>query len=130
MLSIDKTSRKPIYEQIIESIEREISMGVLRENDKLPSIRELAIYLSINPNTIQKAFVELDRAGLIVSYAGRGCFVASDAREKLRNRRLAELREIEELAVKLYLAGIDEDTVVDAVRRAYKEFVREEERND
>lgn len=120
MLNIDKNSRRPIYEQIIESVERRIAAGVLRENQKLPSIRELAVALSINPNTIQKAFVELDRAGLIVSYAGRGCYVAADAREKLRAKRLSELSEIERLAGELKTAGIELESVLEAVRRAYQ----------
>lgn len=127
MPHVDKSARTPIYEQLIESIEREIAAGVLRENEKLPSIRELAVALSINPNTIQKAFLELDRAGLIVSYAGRGCFVAPDARERLRAKRMGALAEVEALARSLSAAGIDEESVIEAVRRAY---AAKEEHND
>lgn len=119
MPHVDKSARKPIYEQIIESVEKEIAAGVLRENEKLPSIRELAVALSINPNTIQKAFLELDRAGLIVSYAGRGCFVAPDAKERLREKRMKALTEVEALAASLKAAGIDENSVIEAVRKAY-----------
>ena len=59
MIVIDKYSRKPIYEQIIDGIEKQIMSGVMGELDKLPSIRELSVALSINPNTIQKAFLVL-----------------------------------------------------------------------
>lgn len=118
MLSIDKTSKKPIYEQIIESVEREIASGILKENDKLPSIRDLSLTLSINPNTIQKAFIELDRRGIIISYPGRGCFVASDATDRLRLAQSDRLRELSELALELYELGISKEDMLNAVSSA------------
>ncbi len=121
MLVIDKFSRKPIYEQLIEGIEREILMGFLAEREQLPSIRELSVALSINPNTIQKAFLELDRAGIIISSQGRGCFVAADAIERIRERLIPKVDEIGALSAELASAGIEEEIVIAAVRAAYKE---------
>ena len=120
MLVIDKFSRKPIYEQIVEGIERDIVMGVLREREQLPSIRELSSILGVNPNTIQKAFGELDRNGIIVSGQGRGCFVADKAAEKIKEKLSARITEIESIAVELARAGIEEEKLLDAVRRAYQ----------
>lgn len=120
MLVIDKFSRKPIYEQIVEGIERDIVMGILREREQLPSIRELSSILGVNPNTIQKAFGELDRNGIIVSGQGRGCFVADNAAEKIKEKLSARITEIESIAVELARAGIEEETLLDAVRRAYQ----------
>ena len=126
MLVIDKFSRKPIYEQIIEGIEREILTGILAEREQLPSIRELSLKLSINPNTIQKAFIELDRAGVIVTSQGRGCFVAADARMRIREKFIPKIAEIAALAAELAGAGVDEDAVLNAVREAYANHERKE----
>lgn len=127
MLVIDKFSRKPIYEQIIEGIEREILTGILAEREQLPSIRELSVMLSINPNTISKAFLELDRAGIIISSQGRGCFVAADAIARIQERLVPKISEIQSLAAELASAGIDEETVHAAIRAAYEEHFRKDE---
>ncbi len=121
MLVIDKMSRKPIYEQIVEGIEREIVTGLIGEQEQLPSIRELSALLGINPNTIQKAFLDLDRAGVIVSTPGRGCFVAPNAREKIRERLGSKIAEIREMAIELANAGIDETAIIAAVHSAYEQ---------
>lgn len=120
MLIIDKFSRKPIYEQIIEGIEKEIMMGVLREREQLPSIRELSALLGVNPNTIQKAFQELDRNGIIVSGQGRGCFVADQAALKIKEKLSVKITEIESIALELARAGIEEEKLISAIRSAYK----------
>ena len=119
MLTIDKISRKPIYEQIVEGIEREIVTGLVGEAEQLPSIRELSALLGINPNTIQKAFLELDRAGIIVSTPGRGCFVAPGARERIRERLSTKIADIREIAIDLAHAGIEEKEIIHAVKEAY-----------
>ena len=121
MIVIDKFSRKPIYEQIIEGIERQIVSGLLKELDQLPSIRELSVTLSINPNTIQKAFTELDRAGIIFSTQGRGCFVSENAKEKIRNRTADKLEAFSALAHELSLSGIEEGTLMEIVKKACTE---------
>lgn len=119
MLVVDKMSRTPIYEQIEEGIKREIVTGILKERDQLPSIRELSVILATNPNTVQKAFMELDRAGIIVSTPGRGCFVAENAVEKIRETLRSKIDEIKELAKTLANAGIEEKAVLEAVMSAY-----------
>jgi GntR family transcriptional regulator len=119
MLVIDKFSRKPIYEQVIEGIERDIVMGILREKEQLPSIRELSVLLGVNPNTIQKAFQELDRNGIIVSGQGRGCFVADRAALKIKEKLSVKITEIESIAAELARAGIEEEKLISAIRRAY-----------
>lgn len=120
MLVIDKMSRKPIYEQIVEGIEREIVTGLIGETEQLPSIRELSAILGTNPNTIQKAFLDLDRAGVIISTPGRGCFVAEGARDRIRTRLSGKINQIGEMASELANAGIDVESVLAAVRGAYE----------
>ena len=122
MLVIDKFSRKPIYEQVIEGIEWDIIMGILREREQLPSIRELSALLGVNPNTIQKAFQELDRNGIIVSGQGRGCFVADKAALKIKERLSVKITEIESIAAELARAGIEEEKLISAIRRAYADI--------
>lgn len=119
MLVIDKMSRVPIYEQIEEGIKREIATGILKPKDQLPSIRELSVILSTNPNTVQKAVMSLDRAGIIVSNQGRGSFVAEDARERIRDSLGVKLDEIKALASSLKDAGVDSKEIIDAVKSVY-----------
>lgn len=75
MISLDLQSRVPIYEQIYNGITRLCITGILMADEKLPSIRSLAIDLGINPNTVQKAYQQLEQDGYVYSIEGRGCFV-------------------------------------------------------
>ena len=97
MLLIDKLSGKPVYEQIIEGVEKNILMGVYPEGSVLPSLRELSVTLGINPNTIQKSYAELIRRGVIIPALGSGTYVAPDAREKIRKAATEKLSKLEEL---------------------------------
>lgn len=77
MFYIDYKSRVPLYEQLISSIKEQILKGLLEPETKLPSVRELAASLTINPNTIQKAYSQLEADGYIYSVRGRGNYVAT-----------------------------------------------------
>lgn len=76
MIYLDYKDKRPIYEQIVEKFSDLIVKGVIVENEKMPSVRTLAMELSINPNTIQRAYQELERSGYIYSSAGKGSFVS------------------------------------------------------
>ena len=91
MVTISYKDGRPFYEQVKEDLRRLVVSGALRPGDKLPSVRELAGQLAINPNTIQRAYRELEAEGCIVSVPGKGSFVARDgaAREQ-RKRELTE----------------------------------------
>ncbi len=86
MRTIDFRDSRPLYEQIIAQIQQEIRSGILLEGDQIPSVREMASSLSINPNTIQRAYRELENSGWIISVPGKGSFVCqpknSDSSEK------------------------------------------------
>lgn len=116
MLLIDKFSGKPVYEQLIEGIERGILMGAFAEGSQLPSLREMSAALSINPNTIQKSYAELTRRGVILPAPGSGCYVAPDAREVLRREAMSKLETLSELASELRLAGVGEEDILAAVQ--------------
>ena len=76
MILLDYKDRRPIYEQVVEKLKDLMICGVLEQDVQLPSVRALATDLSINPNTIQRAYAELERRGFIYSVKGRGSFVA------------------------------------------------------
>ena len=79
MITIDNRDPRPLYEQVISNLKQLIVSGVLTPDDKLPSVRSLATELAINPNTIQRAYRELEAAGYTYSVAGKGSFVATTA---------------------------------------------------
>ena len=78
MITLDYADRRPIYEQVMEKMKDLILLGVLETDSQLPSVRELAMDLSINPNTVQRAYAELERQGVIYCVKGRGNFVTLD----------------------------------------------------
>lgn len=92
MFSINYRDPRPIYEQVKDSLRRDIITGILQPDEKVPSVRDAAGELAINPNTIQKAYRELESEGYIYSVAGKGSFVAecTDARE-IRKRELYKM---------------------------------------
>ena len=118
MLFIDKLSGKPVYEQVVDGIERGILLGIYPPGGQVPSLRELSQSLGINPNTIQKSYAELTRRGVICPSPGSGCYVSPDAKERLRERARKRLLELEALAAELYAAGLDEHELTEAVKAA------------
>lgn len=78
VILIDYKDATPIYEQIVQKFKNLIVKGVLKPDEKMPSVRNLAMELSINPNTIQKAYMLLEQQGFIYTVKGRGNFVAGD----------------------------------------------------
>lgn len=119
MFSVDTMSRQPIYEQIVHQAERFILSGLLKPGDQLPSVRSLSIDLSINPNTIQKAYAELDSHGILCAVPGRGCFVSQNAMALLSDDRRARLDGLEELAKELALAGVHKQELIERIDHAY-----------
>lgn len=121
MFQVDAMSRMPVYEQIVEQMERFVLAGIMNSNDKLPSVRNLSVELAINPNTIQKAYTELDRRGVIYSVPGRGSFVAANALERIGGNRRMRLDEMRELMLELKLAGITYEEIEECLRTVYSE---------
>ena len=115
MIIIDYKDTRPIYEQIVEKIRTVILKGVLEPDSQLQSVRSLAMELSINPNTIQKAYTELERQGFIYTIKGRGNFVRYDKsllevkKEELRGKVEEVLKEADELGIsrKELLEGVE-----------------------
>ena len=119
MLLIDKLSGKPVYEQIIEGMERNILMGIYPEGSVLPSLRELSVTLGINPNTIQKSYAELIRRGVIIPSPGSGTYVAPDAKERIRAAAAEKISMLEELVAELALADVPKGELLATVCAVY-----------
>ena len=118
MIIIDYKDRRPIYEQVIERFQDLIVKGVLKPDSQLPSVRSLAMELSINPNTIQRAYTELERQGFIYSVKGRGSFVGFN--EELLELKQKEVKEKLQKAVELAKSvQIPEEQVQEIVRKSY-----------
>ncbi len=116
---IDNQSRQAVYEQIVEQTERFILTGILTADQPMPSVRSLSVELSVNPNTIQKAYTDLDRRGLIYSVPGKGSFVSADAKKTISDEKMKKLAEIEAAAFECALAGIDKTLIYKAVDNGY-----------
>jgi GntR family transcriptional regulator len=128
MFQIDSFSRVPVYEQIINQLEHFILTGILVADTQIPSVRNLSVSLSINPNTIQKAYAELDRNGIIYSVPGRGCFITKEAKGILSSQKQEKLSTLKELVSKLKLAGLPFDRVMATVKEVYN--LKEDNKND
>lgn len=118
MILIDYRDRRPIYEQIVERFKELILKGVLEPNSQLPSVRNLAIELSINPNTIQRAYVELERQGYIYSVKGKGSFTTAN-NQLLLAKQKELLQEITRLVKEAKQVGITWEQVMDIVNASF-----------
>ena len=112
MITLNYRDGKPIYEQVMNGLRRLIVTGMLSPDEKLPSVRELAQQLAINPNTIQRAYRELGRDGYIVSIPGKGSFAAAgDTADS--GKRQAMLERFAELAAELRWMGVSQQELLE-----------------
>lgn len=119
MIQIDYRDKRPIYEQITEKIQALILQGILEPDMQLPSVRKLAIDLSINPNTIQKSYNQLESFGLIYSVKGRGSYISPNL-EILTLQTKQYYKELEAVIKKGREKGISEETLLEQVKTFYK----------
>lgn len=97
MFSIDYRSRVPLYQQIVDNVERLAARGVLQPESQLPSVRSLAVELSLNPNTVSRAYGELEARGVIYSLPGRGNFIAASSERLLAAAEQQTIRRLVEV---------------------------------
>lgn len=111
MIQLNYRDSKPIYEQIREGLRRLVITGAIAKDEKLPSVRELASELAINPNTIQRAYRELETEGYIYTVAGKGSFAAEQA--DVNGRRNKELlKEFDEIVRELLYLSEDKEALI------------------
>ena len=117
MISLNYRDSRPIYEQIRDGLRKLIVTGALSADEKLPSVRALAAQLAINPNTIQRAYNELEGEGYIYSVPGKGSFaVANAAADSARRAEL--LTQVRELLSELRYLGVSQQELLNLVKEA------------
>lgn len=130
MITINKQSSVPVYEQLIAQFERMILLGDLHENDRIPSVRALSLEVSVNPNTVQKAYNELEHHHITYSVPGVGRYVHPHAREYIENHYAKHFDTLYDAAFHLALSGVPETQARKRLEEAYQnaKAYREERR--
>ena len=111
MVQLDYRDARPIYTQIVDNFKSQIASGILQSGEKLPSVRELAGTLAINPNTIQRAYRELELAGWIATVPGKGCFVCGMPGEATVEQTQL-LEQFDKTVAALQALGITRDELI------------------
>jgi len=122
---IDAASKAPIYEQLRNQLRWQIAMGFLSPDEPLPSVRTLSAELGINPNTIQKAYRQMEQEGLIYSRPGRGSFVTSATGEQQLKQREGQLLQIRKEVEKARDMGISQSEIRQLTQQVYGDAERE-----
>lgn len=128
MININYRDSRPIYEQIKDGLKKMLLLGAIKKDEKLPSVRDLAAQMSINPNTIQRAYRELEAEGYIYSVSGRGSFASGTS--ELDEKKRAELEGRLKAAVSEMLhLGINSDEILNFVRQSINDCMKDREEN-
>lgn len=118
-IRVDLRSRKPISTQLVDNIKELILQGMIMPDEQLPSVRTLAGELAINPNTIQKAYAELERCGVIYSVPGRGNFACSDISVIADMQQGKVLDEIEDFVRRARVSGMSLDRLLEEIGKEW-----------
>lgn len=131
MFQINPSSGKPIYEQIMVQVKEAILKGYLKQGDSLPSVRKLAMSLSVTPNTVAKAYQILEREKVIVTIRGKGAFVSENISYEMNQDKLEEIQEkARGILIELKYLGFDEEEVIDLIKQIYKELEGTDDENN
>ncbi|PAB58078.1 GntR family transcriptional regulator [Anaeromicrobium sediminis] len=127
MFNINPRSSTPIYTQIVDEVKESILKGILEPGDKMPSVRELAKMMTINPNTIQKAYKELERQMVIEKIRGKGTFVSTDYKGKRDESRMKLVKEsFKKGLIELKYMGIKEEETMAIIKELIREIKGDE----
>ena len=128
MFPIDPRDARPIYEQIIDSIKEQVIKGSLKPGDQLPSVRQLAAMLTVNANTVMKAYSELEREEVIETIRGKGAFIAMLPSNAVTERQLLELRRtLKTSCITMHYMGMSKQEVIEEISKIYEELLQEEQ---
>lgn len=109
---IDYNSKIPVYEQVVNEVEKLVILNILKPNEQIPSIRDLAIELSINPNTVKKAYDVLENKGIIVSRSTKGSFISENSNKAKRDKIDKLLNDIETITNELVNYGVTTEEII------------------
>lgn len=116
MIVIDYQSRTPIYEQIVLEIERYVVLGIYKPKQQIESIRELATSLGINPNTVKKAYDELERRGTITTISTKGTFIAENTNKLLKSKVEDKIKLIKDEIKELEKFGLSKEEILEKIQ--------------
>ena len=119
MITLDYRNSKPLHEQIKKNLQELIISGSLKCDEQLPSVRELSVSLTVNPNTVQRAYKELEADGFIYSLPGKGSFVAEKGTNNSA-RTEALYKEIEAAVKELSYLGENKEGIINMVNNIYQ----------
>ncbi len=117
IITLDYQSRTPIYLQIEDQIERFVALGILKPKEQIPSIRELASSLGINPNTVKKAYSELEHKKIITTVSTKGTFIVDQTEAILKDRIREELVKIKGEIIELTKLGITKKDIIEYLKK-------------
>ncbi len=126
MILLDYRDKRPLYEQVVEKLEKMIISGGMEPLTRMPSVRSLAMELSVNPNTIQRAYAQLEQDGYLYTVSGRGSYVTAE-NEWRENKQGKVLREWKEMTLQAKEMGITESQLTESLRQIYEEAEIKEE---
>lgn len=121
MFLVNPKSKQPLYEQLVEQLRRQLILGGMEAGAAMPSVRQLATELGINPNTIQKAYRRMEEEGMIISVPGRGSFVSDDLADMLQRQRAEQLEKTRQMISLCREMGLPKNTIDEIVKNVYKE---------
>ncbi|WP_195263776.1 GntR family transcriptional regulator [Clostridium sp. 1001275B_160808_H3] len=123
MIIIDSRSSTPIYEQIIIGIKELILKNVIKVGDKLPSVRELSTILTINPNTVSKAYMELEKQNIVETIKGKGTFISSNYTKVVSEEKVGKLiLDFKRLILEANYLGLEENDLILLLDEGFKEI--------
>ncbi|ONI48214.1 hypothetical protein AN643_02715 [Candidatus Epulonipiscioides saccharophilum] len=127
MVTLNIHDKRPIYVQLIDGIKEQVLKGFLQPGDRICSIRQLASDLSINPNTVARAYAELERQKIIVSSKGRGNFINDQLyfTKKNEDKKIEVKKKLTQLCIDWKFAGYDESEFKEMLNEIYKELEKE-----
>ncbi len=123
VISINQHSKIPIFKQLIEEIKLQIASETLKKGEQLPSIRELAVSLNLNPNTVMKSYKELEKEGLVETKAGKGVFVKENLSDSTVNNLKKEIlfEKIDEMVKTARMLQITREEIINEINKRYLE---------
>ena len=123
MLTLNMKDGRPLYEQVVDGVKEQVIKGMLRPGDQIPSIRQLAGMLTITPNTVSKAYQELERQNVIETVRGKGTFVAQVQEAPINEAKISQIkRELKKVCVDWHYTGQSKEQLLEEIEEVYKTF--------
>lgn len=116
-INLDYQSRTPIYEQIVNNIEKYVALGILKEHQQIPSIREMASNIGVNPNTVKKSYDILEGKGIIVTMSTKGTFISENTKKTTQDKINKEINHIKEQINELTKLGTSFEEIIERISK-------------